>query len=34
MTITLSTVMLAGAVVAAVLFTFGLVIGICVRRED
>ena len=30
MTITLSTVMLAGAVVAAVLFTFGLALGVCI----
>lgn len=33
MTMTLSTVMFAGAIVATVFFTFGLVIGICVRRE-
>ena len=30
MTMTLSTVMLAGAVVSAVFFTFGLVLGICI----
>ena len=30
MTTTLSTVMLAGAVVAAVFFTFGLAVGICI----
>ena len=34
MTITLSTVMFACAIIATVLFTFGLVIGICVRSED
>ena len=33
MTITLSTVMFAGAIVSAVFFTLGLVIDICVRRE-
>ena len=30
MAMTLSTVMLAGAVVAAVFFTFGLAVGICI----
>ena len=30
MTMTLSTVMFSGAVVAAVFFTFGLAVGICV----
>ena len=30
MTIALSTVMLAGAVVAAVFFAFGLAIGVCI----
>ena len=30
MTITLSTVMFSGAIVATVFFTFGLVLGICV----
>ena len=34
MAITLSTVMFACAIVAAVFFTFGLVMGICVRMED
>ena len=34
MTTTLSTVMFAGAIIATVLFTFWLVIGICVLRED
>lgn len=33
MTMTLSTVMFSGAIIAAVLFTFGPVLGICVRRE-
>ena len=30
MTLTLSTVMFAGAIVATAFFTFGLVIGICI----
>ena len=34
MTTTLSAVMFSGAIIATVLFTFGLVIGICVRKED
>lgn len=33
MTITPSTVMFASAIIATFLFTLGLVIGICVRRE-
>ena len=30
MTITLSTLMFAGAIVAAVFFTFGLALGVCI----